>query len=318
VRILFTGASSFTGFWFVRALSTAGHDVLAVFTRANENAYGDDDVRSARVRHLKDCCERLFDCRFGDDRFLAAIESEGPWDALCHHAADVRDYKSPAFDVGRAVSSNTHRLSRVLEALGGRSRRRIVLTGSVFEGGEGAGSEGLPDFSPYALSKRLTAEMFRHACEANGFALGKFVIPNPFGPYEELRFTAYLLRTWMQGGITEVRTPRYIRDNIHVQWLADDYVRMVDDLDDEPGFERLGPSGYVSTQGDFAERVARELRPRLGLLCEITFANQEHFTEPRVRINTDPVDARSCSCDETAVWDAFAEYYQSRAEALQS
>ena len=43
-----------------------------------------------------------------------------------------------------------------------------MLSGSVFEGGEGSGSQGLPDFSPYGLSKALTAQMFRYYCGTRG------------------------------------------------------------------------------------------------------------------------------------------------------
>lgn len=33
MKVLFTGASSFTGFWFVRELAAAGHDVTALFRK---------------------------------------------------------------------------------------------------------------------------------------------------------------------------------------------------------------------------------------------------------------------------------------------
>ena len=56
-------------------------------------------------------------------------------------------------------------------------------------------------------------------CEAAGLPLGKFVIPNPFGPFEEPRFCAYLIRQWQAGQAAEVRTPAYVRDNIHVDLL---------------------------------------------------------------------------------------------------
>ena len=317
MRILFTGASSFTGFWFVRMLRDAGHEVHAIFTHDDDAAYG-ADVRGERVRLLDGRCERVFGCRFGDDAFFKLIAARGPWSVLCHHAADVRDYKSTEFDVARAVSMNTHQLAHVFDTLREHDCRRIVVTGSVFEGGEGAGSEGLPDFSPYGLSKRLTAEVFRYYCRVHGFRLGKFVIPNPFGPYEEPRFTAYLLRTWMSGDVAEVRTPRYVRDNIHVQWLAEEYVRAVESASVQPGYTHFGPSCYVSTQGEFAQRVVRAVQPRLGLPCELRLADQEHFAEPRVRINTDPIDPASYSVDEAAAWGALADYYQSRANALLS
>ncbi len=81
-----------------------------------------------------------------------------------------------------ALGNNTHNLPGVLEALKTAGCHRLLLSGSVFERGEGAGSQGLPDFSPYGLSKALTAQVFRYYCARAGIGLGKFVIPNPFGP----------------------------------------------------------------------------------------------------------------------------------------
>ena len=101
----------------------------------------------------------------------------------------------------------------------------VLLTGSVFESGEGAGSQGLPDFSPYGLSKALTARMFAYYCQRAGIGLGKFVIPNPFGPFEEPRFTAYLMKTWLAGATAACSSPAYVRDNIHVSLLAKVYAQ---------------------------------------------------------------------------------------------
>jgi len=49
----------------------------------------------------------------------------------------------------------------------------------------------LAAFSPYGLSKGLTAQAFRYWCGALDVPLGKFVLPNPFGPFEEPRFCHY-------------------------------------------------------------------------------------------------------------------------------
>ena len=169
-------------------------------------------------------CRPVYGCSFGDERFLALI-AEGGWDLLCHHAADVTNYKSPDFDAIAALGNNTHNLPGVLEALKAAGCRRLLLSGSVFEGGEGAGSQGLPDFSPYGLSKALTAQVFRYYCARAGIGLGKFVIPNPFGPYEEPRFTAYLIKNWLAGATPNCSSPAYVRDNIHVSLLAKAYAR---------------------------------------------------------------------------------------------
>lgn len=307
MKILFTGASSFTGLWFVRELAAAGHEVVATF-RAESLQYA-DPLRATRVALLSNSCRPVPGCAFGDENFLRAIREHGPWDLLCHHAADVTDYKSPDFNVVGAIRNNTHNLPAVLDALAAVGCRRVCLTGSFFENDEGAGSQGLPAFSAYGLSKGLTAQLFRYYVANRGMGLGKFVIPNPFGPYEEPRFPAYLIRTWKQGKTPTVSTPAYVRDNIHVTILAKAYGRFVEKVP-ESGDYRFNPSGYVESQGAFARRFAAEMAPRLGIDCPVELKVQTDFSEPKVRVNTDVLDAAALGWDEAKAWDEIASYYK--------
>jgi nucleoside-diphosphate-sugar epimerase len=306
VRILFTGASSFTGFWFARELAREGHEVVATFRRAPADYEG---VRRARVDGLAAHVRAVAGCAFGDDRFLALVADEGPWDLLCHHAADATDYKSPEFDALGAAARNTHRIAAVLSSFRGAGGRALLLTGSVFEGGEGAGSEGLPHFSPYGLSKALTAQVVAYEAGRAGLGFGKFVIANPFGPFEEPRFTHYLVRSWQEGRTAAVESPAYVRDNIHVSLLARAYAVFAGRLARCAGPLRLLPSGYVESVGRFAERFAREMGPRLGIDCPLELRAQTEFREPRVRINTDPLDAERLGWSEAQAWDELAAYY---------
>jgi len=307
MRILLTGASSFTGMWFARALAAQGHELVMPVRRQREEY---DGVRAQRVAALERYGELLFNCTFGGDRFMQLVQDGKRCDALCHHAADVTDYKSPDFDVAGALARNTQNLKGVLEQLTDRGCRRLVLTGSVFEPGEGAGSENLPAFSPYGLSKALTAQTAAYYADACSMRFGKFVIPNPFGPHEEPRFTQYLLRTWFEGKTASVRTPAYVRDNIHVSLLALAYADFVSRMPETPGHQRLNPTGYIESQGAFAERFAREMRGRLDLPCALQLQEQTEFTEPRVRINTDALDTASLGWSEAHAWDDLAEYYR--------
>ena len=224
---------------------------------------------------------------------------------MCHHAAEVGDYRSPAFDVAGALAANTRNFPEVVAAM--RGLRGVVLTGSVFEADEGAGTAPLRAFSPYGVSKGMTADLVRFYCEAAGMPLGKFVIPNPFGPFEEPRFCAYLIRQWQAGQAAEVRTPAYVRDNIHVDLLAAAYAGFAEKVAAGAGFMRANPSGYVETQGAFAERFAREIGERSRLDCRVVLAHQTEFPEPLVRINTDPVHPPGWN--ESAAWGAVADYY---------
>ena len=207
-----------------------------------------------------------------------------------------------------AVENNTHRLSPVLDSLMHRGCSKIILTGSVFENDEGTGSKDLQAFSPYALSKAFTWQLFRYHAQSRQMALGKFVIPNPFGPYEEARFTHYLMKCWFSGTAAVVNAPSYVRDNIHVSFLARVYAHFVKILGN--GVTRINPSGYVESQGAFTERVASEMRERLGLLCKYECKRQTEFSEPRIRINTDWIDPATVNWNETTAWDGFADYYK--------
>jgi nucleoside-diphosphate-sugar epimerase len=308
VRILLTGGSSFTGLWFARSLVAAGHTVVAPLKGSFGGYSG---LRGERVTELKRIAEVVEDCPFGSASFVD-LASTGSWDLLCQHAARTGDYRNPAFDVAGAIAENTHNLVDVIRAMSTRGLRGVVLTGSIFEQDEGAGETPLRAFSPYGLSKGLTWEFYRYLSQTMGFPLGKFVIPNPFGPFEEPRFCNYLIQSWFKGEIPTIRTPLYVRDNIHIDLLAAAYASFVNKLPIQKGVIRLNPSFYVESQGAFAARFATEMAPRLGIACPVASLLQSEFGEPMVRINTDRVDGAALGWSEAAAWEAEAEFYKAR------
>jgi nucleoside-diphosphate-sugar epimerase len=306
VRLILTGAGSFTGFWFARALAEAGHEVIAPLRGALDG----EGRRGRRLAMLADRVRLVPHAPFGSEAFAALIAEAGPLDVLCHHGAQVGDYRSPSFDPFAAAEANLHRPAQTLEALAAAGCRRMVLTGSVFEADEGAGSHPMRAFSAYGLSKTLTGAAAAYYAGQAGVRLDKFVIPNPFGPHEEPRFTDYLMRTWLGGAAAECRTPLYVRDNVPVSLLALAYADFVGDAGASPAPRRLNPSFYPESQGAFALRVSREVAERLGRPCPIALGRQTAFDEPAVRINTDLLDPARLGWDEAAAWDAFVGYYR--------
>ena len=304
MKVLLTGASSFTGYWFAHALHARGAHVVAPLLKSA--ASYTEGIRAERVRRLAAVAEIVDAAPFGSERFLG-LASSGGFDLLCHHAARVGDYRSPDFDIPGALADNTRNLRAVLEALGKRGLKGVVLTGSFFEPGEGAGEAPLVAFSAYGLSKGLTAAVVSHRCREAGLPYAKFVIPNPFGPLEEPRFCAYLVRTWKKGETARVNTPDYVRDNIHVGLLARAYAKFAAETAAGAGRARLNPSGYVESQGAFAQRFAAAMRPRLGLECALELAAQTDFSEPMMRVNFDSAARYVGEWDEGKAWDEVAE-----------
>ncbi len=308
MKILFTGASSFTGMWFVKALVSANHNVTAIFQKTLTAYSG---LRLKRVEQLLDICEPVFECSYGSNKFLKLIDSKNNWDLFCHHAADVTNYKSSDFNYVKALENNTKNIEQVLKRFKDHGCSQVLLTGSVFEQDEGAGSDDLRAVSAYGLSKGLTTDVFKYFTSVMQMKLGKFVIPNPFGPYEEPRYTHFLMKTWKKGENPVLKNPAYVRDNIHVSLLAKAYVHFTHRLSDAPLFEKFNPSGYRESLGAFTERFANEMRKRLSMPCRFELKKQTEFPEPKERVNTDSLNYAELKWNESTAWDELARYYES-------
>jgi UDP-glucose 4-epimerase len=305
MKVLLTGASSFTGHWFAEALHRAGHHVVAPL-RGNLES-GPDSRRAERVRRIKGEVETIPDCAFGSPRFLDVLSGQD-FDVLCHHGAEVGDYRNPDFDIASAVAKNTLNLRAVLIRMSNRGLKGVVLTGSFFEHDEGAGSQPLIAFSPYGVSKGVTADVVRHRCHEIGIRYGKFVIPHPFGPLEQPRLGAYLAKTWKSGAVAQINTPAYVRDNIHISLLSASYARFVNETPYAPLLRKFNPSGYVGTQGAFIERVAHEVGHRWGIECRVQLMIQKDFPEPFTRINTEPATRYIEDWNEQQAWGEYAQW----------
>jgi len=305
MRALLTGASSFSGCWFATKLHAAQFSIVTPL-RGALSAY--TGVRAERVNKLGEVAEIVANCPFGGACFLNLIENNN-FDVLCHHAARVGDYRSLNFDVPGALAENTCNFQAILERMLGKGLKAVIYTGTIFEANEGAGNAPMRAFSPYGLSKGLTAQVMHYWCTHYEVPFGKFVISNPFGPLEEARFCAYLMRMWQTGQVAEVRTPTYLRDNIHVDLLALAYADFVKRTVEQGRSAHFGPMGYVETQGAFSERYAQAMRPRLGLDCKLKLLQQTDFSEPLVRINSHAIDIRALAWSESGAWDGIADYY---------
>jgi UDP-glucose 4-epimerase len=305
VKILLTGATSFTGLWFARELAGAGHQVVA--TVRSESYEG---VRGRRFEELKKVSSIEPNVSFGSKSFLEMLES-GKFELICHHAAEMNDYRSPDFDHMAATASNTNNLRRVLDVFQGGVGQGVVLTGSVFESNEGLGDSGA--FNPYGLSKTMTYEIFRYFCEQKKLKLGKFVIANPFGPYEEERFTHYLVKTWASGQTPHVKVPEYVRDNVHVSLLSRCYRKFIESVPSQSQFlSKLNPSGYVCKQGEFAQKYTKEFSKRAGRDLQVILDHQTDFSEPMRRYNAESAVEYVGKWEESKAWDECFEYYRDK------
>ncbi|MFX4221940.1 MAG: NAD-dependent epimerase/dehydratase family protein [Thalassobaculum sp.] len=305
MKILMTGVSSFTGFWFARVLAERGHEVVAPLRR-NPEEYR--DVRARRLLEIGRAVDVIPSAPFGSDRFLDLVAADR-FDLLALHGAEVGGYSEPDFDVAAAVAANTFNARRVLAAFGNAGGKAVIATGSYFEPDEGNRAPSETCFSPYGLSKSLTYRTFEFWCRHIGIPIGKFVIPNPFGAYQEARLVDYLVRNWRENRAATINKPDYVRDNVHVGPLARVYAEFCEaKTEGHAVIDRTAPSGYVESTADFVRRCARHLGPRLNIDTPVAFGEQTEIDEPLSMRN----DARIAwgPQEEEKAWDTLASFYQ--------
>lgn len=302
MEVLLTGASSFTGLWFARALAMAGAKVTAVYRRPFDAYTG---LRRLRVIQGETWCTQHFEVPWGSERFHELVASQR-FDVFCHHGAQVSDYRSDRFDVQGAVEHNTREMDRTLGQLA-RWKTRVVVTSSLFEGGVGRGTRPDDDMYPYGRSKRLTAERMAVLCGVHGLPFHRFVVGNPFGPMETPKFAQYLAKCWLSGEVPTVRAPEYVRDYQPVDLLAATYAAFVR----SPGQQILCPSGFALRGEAFAHKMSAELSARWGLPCPVNTAHQKESCEPMIRVGLHPMDERAHGWISSAFWDRLSAYYHS-------
>jgi UDP-glucose 4-epimerase len=299
LRILFVGGSSFTGYYFVRRLAEAGHEVHVTFTG---NLDGYSGLRGRRVEDLLKVSIVHWGVKFGDQKFTELLRRG--FNTLAIHFAYMEEYRSSSFDLMKALRINTNNIEGISKEFALSGGRRIVYTGTVFEPNEGVSEDPARAFSPYGLSKSITSEIVSYWAGINKLQFSKFIISNPFGPLEDAKFTRYLIETWIKKEEVVVKTPRYIRDNIHVTILAENYCRFIESEDD-----RAAPSGFAESQGDFVKRCAREIGGRTGLECNFIELEQTVFTEPLIRVNPGTSYIKDHTKLESLAWDSIAWNY---------
>lgn len=298
--VLLTGASSFTGLWIAEALAAAGWRVVAPLKRAATDYAG---LRARRVERLANSAERVFEAPVDSTGFRELFAAHRP-ELFAHHAADIPGYRRPDYDAQAGMRRNMAGVPEAIAAFAAAGGQAMLATGTYFEAGEGGGVEAA---SPYGLSKSMTNAAQRELAHAAGLGFGKFVIPSPFGPWEEGRIVWSLFQAWTQGRPAEIRTPAYVRDQLPVVLLARAYVEAARRMTQGEADAAFRPSGFVEAVGAFAQRVAREIRGRTGLACEVVLHAQTEFPEPPRRANSEPMSLGEAEAG--AFWDAYAEYY---------
>lgn len=302
MRVLLTGVSSFTGGWFAAALAGAGAEVLATCRRPLDSYAGLAARRLDLARRAG--CELVGGLAFGDRRFVDLVATARV-DLLCHHGAEIGDFRGAAFDPVACHDAATANADGVMAALAGGGGRALVLTGSVFEGG----IAGAPVLA-YGHTKARIRATLSAAAARHGLATACFVVPHPIGALERPGLGTYLAARWLAGQPARLRHPTLVRDFIHVDLLALLFAGLCRAQLGVSPPRWHAPSGHVATLLDQARWIGAALGPRLGVPCAVAAAVPAATSdEPEVLVNLEPTDALAATWPIDRAWDRLADFY---------
>lgn len=303
MKVLFTGVSSFTGFWIANYFANNGCVVDAILTKKSLNEY--DSLRIARLSNLQSNINLIFDCKFGDNTFLSLLKNN-KYEIIIHHASYVNNYNSNSFDWKLATNENTYNIENVVEEISVNPNAIFAFSSTVFEKG---GLEMDQPINKYALSKKNSKDIIEFFCFKNKIKFTNVYIPNPFGPFEDLKLNHYILNSWQQGNEVIIKTPSYIRDFLPVDLLAISYFDHIISLQKKNALKSsFSPSGYKMTINNYLSFLANKLYLLTGEKKFYKSETQENYNEPIELVNEFKVLTNE-NWDENRFWIQYFNYY---------
>jgi UDP-glucose 4-epimerase len=299
--VLFTGLSSFTGYWFTEKLAEKGHKVIGCLSK-NMSNYNSDQTERLNQANSNITIEQ--NASFGSENFLKIISDFKP-EIFCFHHALVTGYKDPNFDVNKAIENNLNNYQEVLNRLTESGCKQIIMTRSIFEKGLGK-SDVESDISAYGKSKRKTFELFSQAVPKD-IKLRSFVICNPVGRYEGNNLTSYLIKCWIEGRPASLMQPKLVRDFVPIDLLSNSYAQFMSASE-----QMIIPSNLPVSNYEYAQKIGDVTRKLKNIQTPIETTNEKYDqNEAYVRTGVDKVDFSNRDQEES-FWEEFVTYIWDR------
>lgn len=278
MKILFLGSSSFTGFHFVNNLSkNINHEIYCLFTK-KKNAY--NSIRKNRINILskKKNLKFFYQIEFGDLKFIKLIKKE-KFDALCLHHAETNNYNDDKkFNFKKSIKKNTKNINKVFRNLD--KKTFILISNTIFQKIK---SKKYNDINNYGRSKSITYKILKKACNKFKLKFKSIYITNPWGIYEEKKLNYYLIKCWIKGEEAIVKFPNYIRDNIFIDKLTNQYIKILYSKSNKIDYF---PSGYCSTNEEFIKALKKKFEKFFNIRANVKFIYNSKHSQPKIRINS--------------------------------
>ena len=277
MRLLFLGASSFTGYHFVNKISDNKQNKIYCTLTKNLNKYKSTRLERIKLLNKKKNIFFIKKVKFGDKKFIKLL-SRKKFDIICLHHASTKNYNNDLkFNLNKSIKENTPNLRKVFSKI--HNQTTIIVTNTIYQK---INEKKYKAVNKYGISKSITYDKIKSICKEFDFKLKSIFITNPWGILEEKKLNYYLINNWLKNKKTFISHPNYIRDNIYIDKLAKYYLKILNSNSTKINYF---PSGYCSTNKVFIEAFKIKFEKFFNKKVKIEYANNAKYSQPMSRIN---------------------------------
>ncbi len=277
MKLLFLGASSFTGYHFVKKISkTKKYKIYCTLTK-NISEY--DSIRLKRIKLLYKNKNIIFlnKMKFGDKKFLDLI-CKTKFNYICLHHASTKNYNDDSkFNLERSLKENTSNINKVFSKI--NKQAVIILSNTIFQK---IISKRYKAVNKYGISKSIAYDQIKKYCKKHNLKFKSIFITNPWGILEEKKLNHYLINNWLKDKSTFISHPSYIRDNIYIDKLSKHYLNMIKSNTKKIDYF---PTGHSSSNKVFIEALKNKFEKFFNKKARVTYAKNAVYNQPICRIN---------------------------------
>ena len=277
MKLLFLGASSFTGYHFVNRISNNGKYKIYCTLTKNLNQY--KSIRLNRIKLLKNKKNIFFinKIKFGDKKFISLL-SKIKFNIICFHHASTKNYNNDSkFNLNKSIRENTTNIRKVFCKID--KKTTIIVSNTIFQK---INEKKYKAVNKYGVSKSIAYDKIKTLCEEFDLKLKSVFITNPWGILEEKKLNYYLIKNWLKDKKTFISYPNYIRDNIYIDKLSKYYSKILGSNSKKINYF---PSGYCSTNKVFIEGFKIKFEKFFNKKVKIEYAKKAKYNQPISRVN---------------------------------
>ena len=275
-KILFVGSSSFTGYHFVKTIiKKTNFEIYCTFTK-NFNNY--KSIRKKRILDIykNNKVKSFFKVKFGDKKFLKIL-SQNKFEIICFHHALTKNYNDDKnFNFNKLLDKNLFNIEKVFKFINRNSI--IIVSNTIFQ----KIKKKYEPLNKYGLSKTITYEKIKELCKKKKIKLKSIFISNPWGILEAKKLNYNMIKNWLLNKKVTISYPNYIRDNIYIDKLSNEYIKIIKSKNNKSEYY---PSGYCSSNEAYINSLKYEFEKFFKIKARTLFKYDNFHNQPIVRIN---------------------------------